>query len=273
MRRKKRPFAKCKLCGIERLLCDSHLLPSALYLLLRSPAGKNPVVVTSKVVMHSSRQTTAYLLCEECEDRLNQGGETWLIPLLARIGDTFPLYEIIVKVPPHVDEPDLKVYAISRNAEIPFEKVVHFAAGIFWKASVHAWEKGKAEPLIDLGPYSDALRAYLMAEAPFPAAMALNVLIVAPPVKIISAHLPMELPKSTFRMYCMYVPGIDFRLCVGKTIPAELKRTCIQHSILHPVVVSADTQTEIAKSMIGALSERRQSRKLAEWLSGPERPN
>src|SRR5690348_15528213 len=97
VRRKQRPFAKCKLCGLERLLCDSHLLPSALYALLKSPS-KDPVVLTSRIVMHSSRQTTTYLLCEKCEDRLNEGGETWLIPLLATIGGTFQLYDIISRV-------------------------------------------------------------------------------------------------------------------------------------------------------------------------------
>jgi hypothetical protein len=265
VKRKPRPLAKCKLCGLEKLLCDSHLLPSALYGFFRSQ-GRDPVVVSSKVVRRSSRQTTTFLLCEECEDKLNHGGETWLIPLLATIDEKFPLYDMISRVPPDFDELEIKAYALSRNPEIPFEKIVHFAAGMFWKASVHSWEAGKIEPLIDLGPYGEALRAYLMAEAPFPAAMALGVLIVPSPVKMISAHLPMELPKSTFRKYCMYVPGIDFRLFVGKTIPAELKRTCIQHNVLHPIVVSADTQIDIAKSMVEALSERRQSRKLAEWF-------
>ncbi len=226
-------------------------------------------MVTPEVMMRTSRQTKAYLLCDDCEDVLNRGGETWIVPLLATANDTFPLYDIISKTAPDLDEPDMKAYAASRNAEVAVDKIVHFAAGIFWKSSVHSWSCTQRESLIDLGPYSNDLRAFLLGKELFPAAMTLHVLALPPPVRIISTHLPIKAKSSGFRGYCLYVPGIDFRLCVGKKIPDELRRTCIYHSPLHPIVVAEYAQRELANDMVAALSStRRRARKLAEWFNG-----
>src|ERR1700730_2748482 len=111
---KETQHGKCKLCLQDKDLCDSHLLPKSLYALLKSKK-KDPVMVTSEVARHTSRQVKHYLLCSDCEDILTRGGETWLLPLLATIEGNFPLFDIIARIRPEVDEPDIKAYAASKN--------------------------------------------------------------------------------------------------------------------------------------------------------------
>ena len=41
-----------------------------------SRANPNPVRINEEVSLLSSEQATAYLLCGECEERFNSGGET-----------------------------------------------------------------------------------------------------------------------------------------------------------------------------------------------------
>src|SRR3982074_2531244 len=108
------PRGICKLCLEDKELCDSHLLPKSLYALLKSKK-KDPVMVTSEVARHTSRQVKHYLLCSVCEDILNRGGETWLLPLLATIEGNFPLFDIITSIPPEADELDIKAYSASKN--------------------------------------------------------------------------------------------------------------------------------------------------------------
>jgi hypothetical protein len=262
------PHGNCKLCLQDKELCDSHLLPKSMYALLKS-TKKDPVMVTSEVARHTSRQVKHYLLCSACEDILNRGGETWLLPLLATIEGTFPLFDIIASVPPEVDEPDIKAYAASKNPTVDIEKLVHFGAGIFWKGSVHSWKRGESEPLINLGPYAEQLRLFLLGKNKFPEHMTMHVTVLPPPVKMISAHLPTRGVSSGFRSYCLYVPGIDFRLCVGKTIPIELRRTCLYHGASHPIVMAAEAEHELMNEIRGVLSAARKSAKLSKWLKGP----
>src|ERR1035437_3161409 len=47
----------CKLCLEDKELCKSHFMPQALFDLCRAP-GLEPVVLTQKVIMQTSRQTT-----------------------------------------------------------------------------------------------------------------------------------------------------------------------------------------------------------------------
>jgi len=135
-------------------------MPRALYDLCRAPDSE-PVFVSSELMVQTSRQTQDHLLCEGCDTSLSTNGEDWLLPKLATLNDRFLLYEILRKVPPDAVEGDIAIYAAARNPEINVARIVHFAMGIFWKASVHPWKKGRTEPRIELGPYSEKLRMFL----------------------------------------------------------------------------------------------------------------
>ncbi|HEX8881806.1 MAG TPA: hypothetical protein VF749_17310 [Candidatus Acidoferrum sp.] len=144
-------MTRCPLCLEDKEIVTSHLLPRALYDYCRT-VDSEPVVMTSRIVMQTSRQVQTPLLCLDCEDVLNKGGENWLLPLLATVDGKFPLLDIIERFEPDVPDGELRIYASSRNPAIKIEKLIHFAMGVFWKASIHSWRGDSKELQIDLGP-------------------------------------------------------------------------------------------------------------------------
>jgi hypothetical protein len=68
------PIQMCPLCLETKNVVSNHLIPANAYEYLRSRGG-HPISLTTEVVMATDRQLQAYLLCLECEDRLNKGGE------------------------------------------------------------------------------------------------------------------------------------------------------------------------------------------------------
>lgn len=137
------------------------------------PPGGHPISVGSNLVIETDRELQDYLLCVDCEDDLNKGGETWLLPLLSRYKGPFPFYDILSKVPPDVVDGDMAAYAASRNPEIHVDKLVHFSLGVFWKAAVHPWSSLRTGPMIDLGGYAEPIRKYLRGKAGYPKEIAL----------------------------------------------------------------------------------------------------
>jgi len=85
-----------------------------------------------------------------------------------------------------------RAYAAVRNPEIKPDKLIHFALGMFWKASVHSWKGGVREPLIDVGPYRETVRKFVRGEIPFPERMALT-------IGAVTARKRDRLPRSLSR--------------------------------------------------------------------------
>ncbi|MDO9112225.1 MAG: hypothetical protein Q7U63_00340 [Polaromonas sp.] len=69
------PIGKCKLCLLERDLCESHALPHSLFnYALRQSAGKVVALTNDEATFnqHSSDTWQTFLFCAGCEDKLNQ---------------------------------------------------------------------------------------------------------------------------------------------------------------------------------------------------------
>jgi hypothetical protein len=231
------PIGTCPMClGENKQLASSHLMPAGLYETCRS-GDSNPIKVSSEIVMETSRQTQDYLLCAGkggCEEKLNQGGESWTLPMLMRKDRSFPLYELL-KSRNEFDEADGKAFFASKIPEIEVKKLTHFAMGIFWKASVHSWKKEKGKPRINLGRYSEAIRRYLIGETRFPNGLALSVSVVEPEKAMISFSDPVT--GADRHSHFVYVPGILFSLMVDRTITEEIKVGCFATNVHHPILV------------------------------------
>jgi hypothetical protein len=156
------------MCLKTKNVVASHLIPARAYDYFRAP-GAHPIALNSQVVMASDRELKFPLLCAECEDRLNKGGEMWLLPLFATYEGPFPFYDLLTKCKPDIVAPEGTGYAASKNPAIEVDKIIHFAMGIFFKAAAHSWKGDTKEPLIALGPYTESLRAFVMGEIGFPA--------------------------------------------------------------------------------------------------------
>lgn len=156
------PIALCKMCLSVQELQDSHLLPASVYRKLhskhlRDPDNPNPdpISVSGRRARQTSKQTSDHLLCSDCEGILDRMGEKYVLPILANdLG--FPFQDVLHTVAPDFAEPDLTAYACARNPSLACDKIAHFASGIFWKASVHAWVHVDSTVKIELRAYKSS---------------------------------------------------------------------------------------------------------------------
>ena len=238
------PIQKCLLCLKTKQIVSSHLMPEAMYRYCTLP-GSHPISLSSEFVIEPDAQLHNHVLCQDCENDLNQGGETWLLPLLSTDRGTFPFYDLLTKYPPEAIDGDAAVYTAATNPEIHSEELIHFTMGVFWKAAVHSWSPYCAEPLIDLGSYADRVRRFLRYEANFPDHLALMIGVLPPPAQLISFYNPYQGSKKEWHNYLFYVSGIEFSLAAGKAVHADVRRMCFSHNPARPIVV-ADFSADIA---------------------------
>jgi hypothetical protein len=231
-------LAICKLCMERKPLVSSHLIPGAVYDLCSNDRGEH-IFINSKVAMYSSREVQDYLLCYECDNSLNKNGETWMLPKLAKTDGTFPLLDIVEKVPANAVLADgAAAYIATENPGLSLAAIVHFALGIFWKASIHSWKEKKTEPMIDLGLYGSRIAQFLKGKANFPEHMALLMSLARrDKANVNGGSQPARGRCKTAHNYSFCVPGVQFSLYVGKQISNEAKALCIQSSALHPILV------------------------------------
>src|SRR5438552_6013050 len=101
----------CKLCSQNKPLIRSHLIAKRIYSLVGTEQ-EAPIIINSRVIMHSSRQTKDFLLCRECDNLLSKNGENWIIPKLARQNGQFLLADHLQNFPP------MPSRRISRSTEL-----------------------------------------------------------------------------------------------------------------------------------------------------------
>ena len=226
----------CPLCLFEKPLIESHLISKGVYPLVRGEAN-DAILVNSRFIMHTSRQTKHLLLCRECDNSLNKNGENWIIPKLAHPDGRFPLLDTLQEIPPDAEKAEFKIYGTAKNPSIDVQKIAHFAMGIFWKASAHSWAADDNAPKIDLGPYRDSVRDFLRGKARFPANVSLHVFIAPRDRALITIGEPCRGRAEIYRNFSFYVPGVEFGLYVGKQITNEIRQLCFHENPAHPIVV------------------------------------
>jgi hypothetical protein len=131
----------CALCRAVAPLCDSHLMPTAVFRLLRRLAGTNrhPIVFGPGYAYQTSRQMKAHLLCRDCEARFDQRGEKWVMANCHRGANSFKLRTAITSRPPDELWKDIRVYSLTNNpilGQSAADMLVYFALSVFWRAGV-----------------------------------------------------------------------------------------------------------------------------------------
>ena len=97
------PVQKCPCAWMSKRWIEP-LIPAAIYDYCRTETDK-PIRVGDGVIMHTDRQVQDDLLCLDCEDILNAGGETWVSKKFATLRNGFPLYDLVTSVPPMWQDP------------------------------------------------------------------------------------------------------------------------------------------------------------------------
>ncbi len=237
---------RCKLCHNVTYLCDSHLLPAALYRLLRSSTvtPRDPLLITPGVTRTTSRQVSDYVLCPECEDKLRAGGEDWVLRHCYRGGETFGLRALalgskLLNEGPN-EGPMGNFYSAKSNPNISTAALSFFAASVIWKAAAHRWPYLAAAGIspLALGPYEERLRTYLLGRDSLPPSIAVWVWVsrYERPSRAIST--PHSDRMWGCHVHSFAVPGMLFMLFAGRTIPYNVRYLCISRGPDRPILVS-----------------------------------
>lgn len=235
------PLAKpCALCLESKPLLASHFLPAAIYKNLIDPAGPIKNMIASNLVTASeeSKQVKQYLLCQDCEIRLQQGGENWVLGRRLMPNGDFELRDLLRKATPAVTQGDASFFALNTIPSVDKEQLLYFAASIFWRASVVDWETPVGHyPKLAVEPgVVEELRKYLLGSAPFPSDVSVVVIFSA-------ANAPKQLttlPNATtgpteYQQFDWYMPGIGFTLLTGN-VPVGMQAISVSR-IPHCVAI------------------------------------
>jgi hypothetical protein len=254
------PTGRCRLCLQTAELQDSHFWPAAVYGLLRLP-DKNPVIVsvhTGKAVQ-TSEQVTGFLFCCVCEDRLNSGGERWVMGHCWRTDSEFPLRDTLWARRPVAEYPN-GTAAFDGNATpgVSVAKLAYFGCSIFWRATLAGWrQRGSlAFCRLDLGRYEEQLRQFLLGVADFPQYTALIVTVTnyRLPMPLSGyGHAPHETRRTPYHQYRFVLLGITFDLLVGSGIPEGMRNACTLRSGL--IYTSPDMDTINMSAMMRSMAK------------------
>ena len=249
---------QCKLClknDVE--LKKSHYLPAGIYKGLRDETKKNPnpVLISRRGAVQTSRQKTAPLLCSSCEQRFSKNGENWVLHNCLQKDGSFPLMSILSSRIPDllVDSNPTRVYYASCNSEVNISALAYFAISIFWRGAVYGWNEDGSVP-IKLGPFQEQFRQYLMGLSTFPDDCSL--LLVVREGKEVDriTYEPVELRMGNFRVHRFPMPGFLFLLAVSKNLPSGYREKCFVRGFGNPIVVTAFAEQNLMMDMINMLT-------------------
>jgi hypothetical protein len=244
----------CALCHARRPLCDSHLLPKALYRLMRSSAYRNPnpVVTASNRMLHSSKQISQHLLCAECETRFTVNGEDWVLKRCHRGSGKFRLREQILAVQPKIFGKDGSVYHAADIPSVDVHKLAYFASSVFWRASC-SWKFPHETAIpVPLGKkYAEDFRQYLLGKSAFPQNVSLMLSLSSLEKPLMYSEIPYGgRVAGSHHGYQFGIPGLVFTLAVGRMIPESTRVYCLIHGYGNPIVVSRLTDQAVWQRLL-----------------------
>lgn len=216
-------MGSCGLCLQTKELQMSHLLPAALYKQFRDPfAGSdpNPVVISNKRALTSSKQISSPFLCAGCEARLSVNGENYVMTQCVRRRGQFKLRKLLKTATPLcvIDEKEIEVYDVRSLLKKNIDRYLYFAASIFWRASAHDWKMGnkKVGGIRLGGEYQEQFRVYLLGEAGFPQNARIHVHVSSETtVPLSAAAIPTTYRLDRAHRHKFYIPGVLFILFLG----------------------------------------------------------
>ena len=220
---------QCKLCLQLRDLQNSHLMPAALYKKSRNQASSNPnpMQVTARRSVQTSRQLRNYVLCRDCEQLFSKQGENYVMTQVFD-GSKFPLLDTLrASTPSWRPGPGFTGYDMTSLPGVDREQLGYFAASVFWRASVHVWrEAGEKAITIDLGAYNEPFRKYLIGQDRFPENVAMLIIVCTDTISHESFYTPSLGRTGSDRTYSFMAKGLNFLMVVGKQVPQELRNLC-----------------------------------------------
>ena len=217
----------CPLCQITKQAGDfrkSHFIPASLY----HSAKKGLQYGTRTGTGRLEKEIKDLLLCTTCESVLDQGGESYVLPLIAaKVTKEFPLHRRLSLALPRESYPDVCRFS-GDDLGIDMEKFAHFALGIVWRAAVHDWAMpdGAILPRHAIGDFEPPIRSYLLG-GPFPPDTSVIVIVCNDDQSRRIWNTPTVLIEANCLNFRFLARGVFFRVMMGYQMPrAFLGMSC-----------------------------------------------
>jgi hypothetical protein len=227
---------QCRLCLDEGVrLLDSHVFPKWTYRRLRPKdsdgTNPNPYRITPDRIVQTSRQVREYLLCPECESRLDVW-ENYVAKLAHTETRTSPLVTYLRR--------QNRTYRWDRKSgeyglldDYDTKALASFGLSLFWRASVSSQQDTRG---MRLGPkYEEIVRQFLMGAITLPPSLAIMMDVVDPDhpgtsrIALVSTILPQTFrePEANCHYHTTLVCGLVFQLYVGQRLPTWARHRCL----------------------------------------------
>ena len=128
-------------------------------------------------------------------------------------------------------------------------------------------EGDTTDPRIDLGPYSEEIRKWLLGQNAFPKYVYPIVVIEKPQKAQITMNDPYEGVRQGWRTHFFHVPGMLFMIALGKTVDDSVRALSITNTG-NPINVSDALTEDFAKIVVESL---RKSHKTQAYLRAKAR--
>lgn len=192
-------------------------------------------MMTPKLIKATPRQLWAHLLCESCEQLLNEKGEK-PVQALFNGATSFPLLDRMNVAMPFATAPTVTFYSGSAMG-VDTETLAYYALSILWKGSVHRWTTLKEQKSsVSLGAHQEAIRRYLIGEASFPDCVYVVVTVCTDIGSQGMVFAPSLMAETMYPMYSVLVRGLWFHIALtDKQTPALDGVCCVRSGrrVLH----------------------------------------
>jgi hypothetical protein len=226
-------LGQCRLCLEMKDLVESHFLSAGLWKGARTPGLKNPnpVAITKKITRTTSTQIKKHLLCGECEERFNKGGECEALRWIAPGASRFPIADRLNVAYPHESNRTFKKYSGSAVG-ICTETLAYFALSILWRGAVRSWHLPDGSGMtsrIDLGANEEEIRKYLSG-SPFPKDVVVVLTVCTDGVSRQVLTTPTQVSGSPYNKYYLLTQGLRFDILVDSRLTPDIRQLCCASS-------------------------------------------
>jgi hypothetical protein len=213
----------CKLCLFEKDLHDSHFLGKAVY---KTLAGLDspPIMFTNDSAMQSTEQLRDYVFCYDCEQKFNHRGEKWMHSRIGTMAE-FKLLDLFTGQTPLFAEEGYKLYDGTKLPGVDCAALLHYGAGIFFKAAAHVWDFKGSPCNIEIGEYKEPLRKFVLDGVDLPSNVIISVGISSKKPDFIGFVPPTQMREPQGMKYTFYVSGVLYTLRFGDDIPEGHRQT------------------------------------------------
>jgi hypothetical protein len=111
-----------------------------------SSQNGNPILISERATISTSKQAQEYLLCEDCEQRFRKNGEDWTLANCFRGPGEFKISQSLLATTALYADADMQLYKANDVANLDLKSIVYFGMSVFWRAAVRSWRIPGAPP-------------------------------------------------------------------------------------------------------------------------------